>query len=168
MTSGVRWALISVVAALGCHPGYFRPPVVIPAGMFLFRTPDSLCRGVTPRGHTFAAIIVRPDYSTGREDPAVPPGTIGVFEVNHFDDEKAILVYVFMREVIVNGRRVTVNGASAETDVTSISMPARSDTLESPVCLPAGSPFIGTFDKDVRARRTASSRIHADETRIAP
>lgn len=163
-----RPLLVALFVSVGCHNGYWRPPVVIPAGMFLFRTPDSLCRGVTPRGHTFAAIIVRPDYSTGREDPAVPPGTIGVFEVNHFDDEKAILVYVFMREVIVNGRRVTVNGASAETDVTSISMPARSDTLESPVCLPAGSPFIGTFDKDVRARRMASPRIHADGTRIAP
>ena len=143
--------LVALVVSAGCHNGYWRPPVVIPAGTYLFRTPDSLCRGATPRGYTFAATIVRPDYSTGREDPAIPSGTIGVFEVDHFDDEKAIVVYVSMREVIVNGRRIAVNRASAETDVTSISMPARSDTLQSTVCLPADSPFIGAFDEDVRA-----------------
>jgi len=126
--------------------------VVIPAGTYLFSTPDSLCRGLTARGHTFAAVIVRPDYMLVREDPAIPPGTIGVFEVDRFADDNPILIHVLMREAIVNGRRIAVSGAPAATLTTSIAMPERSDTLRSPVCLPAGSPFIGRFIGDVTAR----------------
>ena len=144
--------LLSSLAALGCHTRLSPHSTILTPGTFVFRNPDALCRGVHKKGFTFAAVIVRPNYETGRQDPAIPPATIGLFELDRFEDDEPKMARLIMREVIVHGRRIQVSGARANADVTSFSMLPQTDTLRLPTCIPSGAVFVGETTRDVIAR----------------
>ena len=137
-------ALAMSVAATACYHRVVPRGLVIPAGAFVFRGPEPLCRGVQKHGYTFVAPIGRINELTGQLDPAVPDGTRAVFQVDHYDEGSHPMVYLIVQALIVHGQRIPVSGARANSDAESAAAPEGA-----PVCTSVGSRFFGDFIRDV-------------------
>lgn len=138
----------AVLTIVACHRRPEAPAVMIPAGTFLFTATEPLCRDVQRPGYTFTAPIARVDPLTGAIDPAIPGGTLGVFEIDHFLREGLTpMVFLRVRELIIQGRHVAVSGALANSNPEAIAA-----LPNEPVCVTPGSRFLGNLSEDVKAK----------------
>ena len=138
----------AVLTIVACHRRPDSPAVLIPAGAFLFTTTEPLCRDVQRPGYTFTAPIARVDPLTATIDPAIPRGTLGVFEIDHFLREgRTPMVFLRVKELIIEGRHVAVSGAIANSNPESVAA-----LPNEPVCVTPGSRFLGNLSDDVKAK----------------
>jgi len=141
-------AVSGAFTMLACHHPPRTPDVLIPAGPFLFTTTEQLCRSVQRPGDSFTAPIFRVDPLTGATDLAIPRGTVGLFQVDSFETSGRFpMVYLRVRELVVEGRHVAVSGASATSNPESVAA-----APNEPVCVPVGSRFLGMLTEDVKAK----------------
>jgi hypothetical protein len=139
---------VAVTLLLACHHNPPPATVVIPAGSFLFTNPEPLCREVTRPGDRFTAPIVRVKALTGAIDPEIPRGTLALFEIDGFESDGGNpVVHLRVKEIVIAGRRVPVTAGLASSDPESASAPPGA-----PVCVPAGTRFLGQLNEDVTAK----------------